>query len=63
MGRKWECTYYDASREGQKEGKIDRRTNKRRRVGLVEGGKDRFVDFWREVLTDEELGRQICRQI
>ena len=30
-------------------------------VGLVEGGKDRFVDFEREVLKDVELGRQISR--
>ena len=47
MGRKSECTYsnYDAYREGQKEGEIDRRTNERRRVGLVEGRKDRFGDF------------------
>ena len=42
--------------------KRERRTNERRRVGVVEGGKDRFVDFWREVLTDGELGRQISRQ-
>ena len=42
--------------------KRERRTNERKRVGLVEGGKDRFVDFWSEVLTNVELGRQISRQ-
>ena len=42
--------------------KTDRRMNERRRVGLVERGKDRFVDFLSEVLTDGELERQICRQ-
>ena len=42
--------------------KRERRTNERRRVGLVEGGKDRFVDFGSYVLTDGELGRQICKQ-
>ena len=42
--------------------KRERRTNERRRVGLVEGRKDRFVDFWNEVLTERELERQICRQ-
>ena len=42
--------------------KRERRTNERRRVGVVEGGKDRFVDFWREVLTDGELRGQISRQ-
>ena len=42
--------------------KRERRTNERRRVGLVEGRKDRFVDFWSDELTDVELGRQICRQ-
>ena len=40
--------------------KRERRTNERRRVRLVEGRKDRFVDFWSEVLTD--LGRQVSRQ-
>ena len=29
--------------------------DERRRVALVEGEKDRFVDFGREVLTDGEL--------
>ena len=44
--------------------KRERRTNERRRVAVVEGGKDtiRFVDFWREVLTDGELRGQISRQ-
>ena len=42
--------------------KRERRTNERRRVGLVEGRKDRFEDFWSEVLTAGELGRQISRQ-
>ena len=42
--------------------KTDRRMNERRRVGLVGRGKDRFVNFWSEVLTDGELGRQISRQ-
>ena len=42
--------------------KRERRTNERRRVGVVEGGKARFVDFWREVLTDGELRGQISRQ-
>ena len=44
--------------------KRERKTNERRRVGLMEGRKDRFVDFWSEVpvLTDGELGRQISRQ-
>ena len=42
--------------------KRERRTNERRRVGLVEGGKDRFVDFWSDVLKERELGRQISRQ-
>ena len=42
--------------------KRERRTYERRRLGLVEGGKDRFEDFWSEVLTDGELGRQISRQ-
>ena len=42
--------------------KRERRTNERKRVGVVEGGKDRFVDFWSEVLTNVELGRQISRQ-
>ena len=42
--------------------KRERRKNERRRVGLVEGRKDRFVDFGSQVLTDAELGRQICRQ-
>ena len=39
----------------------ERRTNKRSRIGLVEGRKDRFVDFWSDVLIDGELGRQISR--
>ena len=43
--------------------KRERTTNERRRVlGLVDGGKDRFVDFGSWVLTDGELGRQISRQ-
>ena len=42
--------------------KRERRKNERRRVGLVEGRKDRFVGFWSDVLTDGELGRQISRQ-
>ena len=42
--------------------KRERRTNGRRRVGLVEGRKDRFVHFGSEVLTNGELGRQISRQ-
>ena len=42
--------------------KRERRTNEWRRVGLVEGRKDRFVDFGSEVLTERELGRQISQQ-
>ena len=42
--------------------KREKKTNEMRRVGLVEGRKDRLVDFWSEVVTDGELGRQISWQ-
>ena len=54
-------TTMHAEKGKNKEGTIDRRTNERRRVGLVEGGKDKFVDFGREVLPDGEFGKQISR--
>ena len=36
--------------------KSERRTYERKPLGLEEGGKDRFEDFWSEVLTDGDLG-------